>query len=513
MISPNKLDFWIKNNYNVLFAGRHGVGKTSLIVEAFNRANLKWKYFSAATMDPWVDFIGVPKEKITDGKSYLELVRPQEFAEDEVEALFFDEFSRGHRKVKNACMELIQFKSINGKKFNNLKIIWVAINPDDDPDNKYDVDPVDPAQLDRFQVHIEIPYKPYLPYFVSVYGKDIADAAVNWWKDLPDKVKNMVSPRRLDYALDMHKKNGDMRDVLPLEADVSKLITEIQVGSISKKIRKLYEKHDINEAKQFLAFENSYSASINEILEQDKYIEFFFPLLEKEKISSLISKSAKARDFILANANQFSQILLDVVAANQNKSLVRKICKKMNVSATPLPSKELYNCIVNAKCKIYHPKNNGNIFQYQEFINKVSDQDFLNTIRREAVYGSLKKLMPSELDKKNTVKTLEVLATILSRTYATTLNRAPFDDILHLINFCMQNLYKLGETDIRDIQKNYINIGKAIDFGLTHNSKFYFGFEEINPLKLPSKDEIDPIVEHMVQSIDTSKVFHDEVPF
>lgn len=28
-------------------------------------------------------------------------------------------------------MELIQFKSINGKKFNNLKVIWAAINPDD----------------------------------------------------------------------------------------------------------------------------------------------------------------------------------------------------------------------------------------------------------------------------------------------------------------------------------------------------------------------------------------------
>ena len=43
-----------------------------------------------------------------------------------------DEFSRAHKKVRNAVMELIQFKSINGRKFKNLKIVWAAINPDDD---------------------------------------------------------------------------------------------------------------------------------------------------------------------------------------------------------------------------------------------------------------------------------------------------------------------------------------------------------------------------------------------
>ena len=131
MISNTKLDFWIQNNYNVILRGRHGVGKTACIKEAFDRNNLKWLYFSASTMDPWVDFIGVPKEKVENGISYLDLVRPKAFAEDEVEALFFDEYNRSASKIRNAVMELIQFKSINGKQFKNLKIVWAAINPED----------------------------------------------------------------------------------------------------------------------------------------------------------------------------------------------------------------------------------------------------------------------------------------------------------------------------------------------------------------------------------------------
>jgi hypothetical protein len=33
-LKDEKLDFWIKNHYNVLFVGKHGVGKTSIIKAA-----------------------------------------------------------------------------------------------------------------------------------------------------------------------------------------------------------------------------------------------------------------------------------------------------------------------------------------------------------------------------------------------------------------------------------------------------------------------------------------------
>ena len=70
-LKPNNFDFWIENNLNVLLRGKHGVGKTAMVVDAFERNNLKYKYFSASTMDPWVDFIGVPKEKTDDMETLI----------------------------------------------------------------------------------------------------------------------------------------------------------------------------------------------------------------------------------------------------------------------------------------------------------------------------------------------------------------------------------------------------------------------------------------------------------
>lgn len=69
MIDDKKLDFYMEHNLNVLLCGRHGVGKTAMIQAAAERHGLKWKYFSAATMDPWVDFVGVPKEKTEGGQN------------------------------------------------------------------------------------------------------------------------------------------------------------------------------------------------------------------------------------------------------------------------------------------------------------------------------------------------------------------------------------------------------------------------------------------------------------
>lgn len=223
-----KLDFWIEHNLNVLLIGEHGVGKTAIIKDAFDRNNLKWRYFSAATMDPWVDFIGVPKEKVTeDGVEYLDLVRPLEFQDHSIEALFFDEFNRAPAKVRNATMELIQFKSINGRKFNNLKCVWAAINPYDENET-YDVEELDPAQQDRFQIQYELSNEPSPEYFQNKFGHRMGTRAVEWWKYLPDTLKRLVSPRRLDFAVDIYIKGGDLEDVLDAEVRPKTLRRKIE---------------------------------------------------------------------------------------------------------------------------------------------------------------------------------------------------------------------------------------------------------------------------------------------
>jgi MoxR-like ATPase len=382
VVNP-KLDFWVKSSSNVLFIGKHGVGKTAMVKDAFERNGLKYKYFSASTMDPWVDFIGVPREKVEDkapedfqiikelarvsqgvavewvmsnwkmpaeqataivthainrkeGATFLELVKPQCFANDEIEALFFDEFNRSPKKVRNAVMELIQFKSINGVKFPNLKVVWAAVNPEDDEET-YDVEKLDPAQKDRFHVHVNVPYEPNAEWFRAKFGKKTADAALEWWNDLPDEAKNLVSPRRLEYALATWQQKdigGDIRDVLPPEGtNVTKLINSLGNGPISEHIENLMKQKNSEAARVFMSNENNYASAMKLIPKSETLMEFFLPVLEKEKISLLMAEDEKICDYILKNCGTvqaFCSVCRDIQEANTNGKIVKKIRKLLS---------------------------------------------------------------------------------------------------------------------------------------------------------------------------------------
>lgn len=338
MIPDKKLDFWIQNKYNVILRGKHGVGKTACIKQAFERNGLKWLYFSASTMDPWVDFIGVPKEKEENGKTYLDLVRPKAFAEDEVEALFFDEFNRSAPKIRNAVMELIQFKSINGKKFNNLKIVWAAINPDEKTDDgaelEYNVEPIDPAQLDRFHVIYDVPYNLDRKYFRDKYSEKIASAAYNWWADLTPELKKQVSPRRMDYAMDFYVNKGDLRDVLPKGANVQKLLHEIQNGSYAEQLKAVYLTNDLNKMKEFINNENNFQNCEKLLISDSAYRDSFMPLLESEKVSKMMASNSKILEYIIKNESKFTELIKDTITSNINTKLAKKLKNHTSVWKT-----------------------------------------------------------------------------------------------------------------------------------------------------------------------------------
>lgn len=227
LIKESLLNLYAENGLNVLLEGRHGVGKTEIIKKIFNKNyGDNWVYFSAPTMDAWTDFIGVPKDvKRDDGTHVLELIKPARFADDTVEAIFFDEYNRAPDKVKDAVMELMQFKSINGKKFENLKVIWGAINPSDE--GNYKVEENDPAQIDRYVIQIKLPYKLDIKYFKDKYP-EIYSPFTTWWNGLPKDIKYMISPRRLDNSIFVHLIGGDLKHCLPKESNISELIRNIE---------------------------------------------------------------------------------------------------------------------------------------------------------------------------------------------------------------------------------------------------------------------------------------------
>lgn len=332
-----ELDFWIQNELNVLFVGKHGVGKTSTILDAFKRNNIKFKYFSASTMDPFIDFIGVPKEVKDSNGSYIDLIKPKDFREDnDIEAIIFDEYNRAPKKVRNAVMELIQFKSINGKKFPKLKMIWVAINPDGDETNNYDVEPLDEAQKDRFHIRIEYPYEINREYFNAKYGEKITSSICEWWNNLSDDVKNDVSPRRVDTAMNVFYKNGNIRHCLPPSSNISSLLARLKEGPIISKFEEYKKSENIDEIKKLLENNNSY-----EILERHVINTKYMILIPNEKLSNLIitNKSVINHCIDPDNISVYKDILSSIAKTTSKKTLANKINKAIKKSTTISKSK------------------------------------------------------------------------------------------------------------------------------------------------------------------------------
>jgi hypothetical protein len=448
-LRDDKLDFWIQNGLNVMFIGKHGVGKTAMVKQAFERNGLAWRYFSAATMDPWVDFIGVPREQEDgDGQgSYLKLIRPKGFHNGEVEALFFDEFNRAPKKVRNAVMELLQFKSINGEKFPNLKLIWTAVNPEDDEDETYDVEVIDPAQMDRFHVQIEIPYKPNGVWFKDTYGERMAKAAIGWWDELPDEEKKKVSPRRLDYALQVFNMRGDMRDVLPVSCNVSKLTTALNTGPISEKLEALMTANDgagdVSKARLFMTNENNYASAMKYIPEAETMMTFFLPLLSKEKLAALMADNDRCCKFIIHNSDRypiFQDVCKQMLNANTNQRLVKKIRRALNENES-LANSFATGGTSKPDAPHFNKGKKGGA-KYREMLSQqiVRKQD--TTHHRMAIYNTLVSEIPEEMSADDAMMTLELLANLVSRMWSSTISAKPLEHLVPMVNHCIDSIHK-----------------------------------------------------------------------
>jgi hypothetical protein len=219
-------DRYLDAGFNLLLVGLHGTGKTETIKAIADARGLKMKYYSCSTLDPFTDLVGVPspvyycptcddkfESKIEHRDLHpeckakldrqLDMVRPRDV--DEAELIFFDEFNRADPKVQNAVFEIIQFGSINGEPLPHLKACWAAINPPDD-DQNYQVEQLDPALLDRFDLYIDITPKPSVPYMTKHMPEPIAKALKLWWDEHQNAIRlqtkdahsDYISPRRLE---------------------------------------------------------------------------------------------------------------------------------------------------------------------------------------------------------------------------------------------------------------------------------------------------------------------------
>ncbi len=479
IVDVKKLVFFGDRNYNVLLKGRHGVGKTALVYEAFTKMGLKFRIYSAATMDPWVDFIGVPREqKNGDGEPYLDLLRPKDFQNDEVEAIFMDEYNRAPKKIRNAVMELVQFKSINGRKFNNLRFVWAAINPDDDDELEYDVETIDPAQLDRFQIHLELPYRPNRQWFEKKFGADPAKIIINWWGALSPEVQKLVSPRRLEYTLDIWQKGGHLEDVLPTQSNIAKLRESLRDTPIITKLNNMYNSYrqkskpidEIKaEARKFLADDNNFDSSIQEIAKKPMLISFFTPLMPDERISSVIQSEDRFLRYWRRNLStadpKIIEIMQQIIDSGSNKPVVRELERSLKSVRLEKIGKWSANPTINADhAECYSAMKDNPRFEQVLAVAKSSPMG--DTHARNALFSKILESIPTNLNKNGAVGCLEVINELIKRSHNATLKK--WDKLMSIINTCVSSLLLLKY----DFSKFKLDFSALTDFIIQHDG-FY----------------------------------------
>lgn len=209
MTNVAQIEAYLRNDLKVLISGLHGTGKTTMIKQACENLGYTLKYYNCSTLDAFTDLIGLP---VPNHETHTtDYYRPR--AIDEAEVVFMDEVNRADPRTLNAIFELVQFGTINGEKLPKLRCVIAAMNP---PGGEYNVDDLDPALIDRFDLYLEQTPDYDFRYFADRFGKDVAQAACTWGREqyqaylsASKKTNNTavyISPRRLEIVVNAYSK-------------------------------------------------------------------------------------------------------------------------------------------------------------------------------------------------------------------------------------------------------------------------------------------------------------------
>ncbi len=314
-ITPDLLLTYLRADMNILIAGHHGLGKTACMKAAcdqeFGDLNVDYLYFSCATMDPFLDFKGIPNRvKDENGDYYMSLVLPKLLRDGKIKHIIFDELNRAPDAVINGVMELIQFKSINGHRFENLRSVSAMVNPteeDDDTESNliYSVNQLDPAHKDRFQIHLEAEYAADTEFFKEVYGHT-GEAAAMQWNKLSDKNKSLFSPRRLEAAVQLFIKGINFEHcTIPAQVNPVLFREAMEGASRKQQLEELLKEGDDSAIFEFMNNDSNYY-HITSMIEAapTKLLHH----LSDERISSMIKNHKSMFDYAATAGSKHKNI-------------------------------------------------------------------------------------------------------------------------------------------------------------------------------------------------------------
>lgn len=492
-LNSNLLDQWVNTNVNVLLIGEKGVGKSHQIIETFKRNNLKYAYFSGATLDPWIHLLGIPKaKKDENGVEKMEFVLPENL-DNNVEAIFCDEWNRTNKVVRNALLELQQFKSINGRKFPNLRMVWGAVNPPKDENEEssdYDVDELDPAQLDRFHVVVELPNEPDLSYFKNKFGDFKGKMLVDWWKEQPKDALKILSPRRLDYVGECFQKGLDVKYLLPISANVKELIKKLSLDEKEELVNDLFKNPTDESMMEFLKDDKNFLKYKNKLKHERLWK--FWKYAKKEFITDEIKTNENFQNFAIYNVlkkeSLYREIFQEIAKSNPecNSIKILKSLLNQNYVVENVDLKDFVGSSVNFSTIDLKKANNADIFSQ-------SVGFWIGNSTLPKIYDPYHQYYNS-LNTSERRKAMNYAATCLNQV----------TNKKHFINFMISNLRSMQKGTIAN-EKNFLPLmGSAIVFAnkeLTKEEKDNLIAELNNNKSKLSSNRIEEFIQHLSNKI------------
>jgi len=146
----------------LLFVSVHGMGKSEVCKQVFNEMGYEFITFFCGQAGDQGDIIGLPCREEVDftygGKTVKRIITnfgvPVWWPRNDSAkiAFMFDEFNRGKPEIYNCIMDMVLNRKLNGQSLPRATRIIAAMNPIDE-ELGYDVQELDPALIDRFNIY------------------------------------------------------------------------------------------------------------------------------------------------------------------------------------------------------------------------------------------------------------------------------------------------------------------------------------------------------------------------
>lgn len=123
-------EFNILNNGNLIIFGASGIGKSEIAIDTCKDKDQPYEYLNLSVLEA-VDLLGLPKSENNVTKHCTPEFLPLLNNKTKKTVLILDEIDKAADELQNPCLELLQFRSINGKKLNISSVIATGNLPNE----------------------------------------------------------------------------------------------------------------------------------------------------------------------------------------------------------------------------------------------------------------------------------------------------------------------------------------------------------------------------------------------